>query len=148
MERIPGTSIGDMISGSQVAMHGVRMFRQMVKLCLTGVVLLSLVFVGWNLWREYDRHPQQIKAAIMYLQVTSLGLLYRNDSVFHFTRADGSAGSMTGAQVKRTPAFRQSWLALRGRIWRDLMTGILWSGGLTTLFLGWFAWAGRRLRKP
>lgn len=147
MARIPGTAIGDMISGSQVTMHGLRMFRQMVKLCLMGVLLLSLGFAGWSLWRAHERNPQQVKAAGMYLAAHHLAFFIDDERSFGFTRADGRAGTVTARRVRSLPAFRTSWLALRATLVRDAVRGAMISGGLMVLSLGWFAFRGNRLRR-
>ena len=123
------------------------MFRQMWKHWFVGILVLSLVFVGWSLWGEQNRHPQQTKAAVMHLQVTWLGLIYKDDTIFEFTRLDGSKGTVTGAQIRQTPAFRQSWLALRGRMWTYIIKGTILSTGLMIPVLILFGRAGYKMRQ-
>jgi hypothetical protein len=61
------------------------------------------MMAGWVLWKE---NPQQVKAATFYVWSDWFSFVVSDDTVFGFTRVDGSRGSITAGEVRRLPAFR------------------------------------------
>jgi len=141
MAGLGGTMFTGVIAGSQVIMHGVRMFRQYLRILLIVGILVVGMGSGIASYLHWQNHPQQVKAALFYGLSTKLGIFNaRQDRVFRFTRPDGSPGQVTAATVMATPAFERAWDRVLGHLLTGAIYGAWTLPAVYLLMSGIFGW--------